>query len=60
MIGLLLVGTAAIATAVMSVRELGKGNSKKAFALACVSIALLGAISLLASSLQHFGEAARN
>ena len=60
MIGLLLLGAAAIATAYLSVKELGKGNSKKAFALACASIAFLAIISLLANSLQHFGEASKN
>jgi hypothetical protein len=60
MIGLLLLGAMAIATAFMSVREIGKGNSKKAFALACASIAFLSIVTLLANSLQNFGEAPKN
>jgi hypothetical protein len=60
MIGLLLLIAVVVATAFVSAREYRKGNTKKAFVLVCVSVAILTITTVLAYSLKHFGEAPRN
>jgi hypothetical protein len=60
MIGFLILVAVVIATAIVSVMELKKGNTKRAFAVVCVSVAVLTITALLTYSLKHFGEAPRN